>query len=103
MASLRNTLENTETAQLLRAYYSTKAYLIFDISVFNAGISIFIKCTDIFKFMNNNTWNGNDFIIENDNTIKYYIVMTLKQRINIDLGYKITPNQLKRIKKILKS
>jgi len=54
--------------------------LYFDVSVFNVGASINIKCTDTFKQPSERTWNGYDFIIENDDTTKYYIEKELNNR-----------------------
>jgi len=78
--SLLTTLSEVDTKQLKRAFKSNKAYLYFDISVFNVGASISIKCTDTFKQPSNRTWNGYDFIIENDDTTKYYIEKELNNR-----------------------
>ena len=101
MASLINTLENTDLNDLLRAYKSEKEYLYFNVSVFNVGTSIFIKCTNNFKEINHNKWNGYDFIIENDSTTKYYIQEVLKTILN-DFTIVKTDLQTKKIKKIIK-
>jgi hypothetical protein len=101
MASLINTLENTDLNDLLRAYKSEKEYLYFNVSVFNVGASIFIKCTNNFKEINPNKWNGYDFIIENDSTTKYYIQEVLKTILN-DFTIVKTDLQTKKIKKIIK-
>lgn len=100
--SLINTLENTNTAELLRAINSAKSYLYFDISVFNIGASINIKCTDTYKEINRNTWNGYDFIIENDYTTEYYILNVLKERL-ADPEANLMPSQILRIKNLLKN
>lgn len=102
MTSLINTLESSSISELLRAYNSDKNYLYFDVSVFNVGTSINIKCTDNFKEPNYRTWNGYDFIIENDNTTKFYIQSTLKTLLN-DYTVVKTAQQLKRINRILKT
>ena len=63
---IESTLKDTPLTELLRAYKSNKEYLHFDISVFNVGASIWIKCTDKYIDLDNNKWNGYDFIIQND-------------------------------------
>jgi hypothetical protein len=99
--TLTNTLKETPTKELLRALNSDKAYLFFDISVFNVGASIFIKCTDTYKEINSNTWNGYDFLIENDSTTKFYICETLKHFLKEDVLKFKTESQLKRAKKLI--
>jgi hypothetical protein len=94
--------QNTRTAELLRAVNSQKGYLFFDISVTNCGMSIFIKCTDQYKEINRNTWNGYDFIIENDYTTEYYILNVLKERL-ADPEANLKPTQILRIKNLLKN
>jgi len=101
MGTLINILENANVNDLLRAVNSTKEYLYFDISVFNVGASIFIKCTDTFKEPSARTWNGYDFIIENDSTTNYYILGALKTILN-DMTVTKTDRQIERIKLILK-
>ena len=91
--TLTSVLSETNTKDLLRAINSNKEYLFFDISVFNAGAVINIKCTDIYKEINPNTWNGYDFIIENDETTKYYIAKELEQRLRV----KTTDKELNKI------
>lgn len=98
--TLTNVLQSTDINDLLRAYNSNKAYLFFDISVFNIGVIINIKCTNNHKEINHNIWNGYDFIIENDSTTKYYIQQTLKDLLN-DYTIVKTDKQLKRINKII--
>jgi len=100
--TLTNVLQSAKISDLLRVFNSDKEYLFFDISVFNVGVSINIKCTDTFKNINPNFWNGYDFIIENDNTTKYYIQQTLKDLLN-DFTIVKTDKQILRIKKILKT
>ncbi|HEY6143698.1 MAG TPA: hypothetical protein VIV55_09840 [Flavobacterium sp.] len=99
--TLTTTLENTQTSELLRAYNSNKEYLFFDISVFNAGASIHIKCTDNYKEINRNTWNGYDFILENDSTTKYYILSTLKDRLLYKEGHILSDKEIKKINQII--
>lgn len=104
--TLTSTLAATPTKELLRAYNSDKEYLFFDISVFNVGAAISIICTDHYKEINQNTWNGYDFMIENDSTTKFYIFNALKERITEDNhlanpeGHKLTDRQQKRIKSL---
>jgi len=80
--TLTSILSETPVKELKRALNSTKEYLYFDISVFNVGALIKIICTDRFKHINPNTWNGYNFIIENDDTTKYYIQQILNDRKN---------------------
>ena len=80
MNTLTSTISATSTKELRRALNSNKDYLYFDISVFNVGASIHIKCTDKFTPPSYRTWNGYDFIVENDETTKYYITKELQTR-----------------------
>jgi len=100
--SLINTLQSSSIKDLLRAFNSSKDYLFFNVSVFNAGVCISINCTDSYKDINPNTWNGYDFIIENDNTTKYYILQVLKELLN-DFTLNKTESEVKKINKILKA
>ena len=97
-----STLKKTPVKELLRALNSEKEYLFFDISVFNVGASINIKCTDTYKEINRNTWNGYDFLFENDSTTKFYIVQTLKGFLENDLSKFRKPSQIKRAKQLIK-
>ena len=63
--NLKDIIKETPTPELLRASKSNKEYFYFNISVFNVGVNISIKCTNNYKEPNYNTWNGYDFIIEN--------------------------------------
>lgn len=63
--NLTDIIKETQTHELLRASKSNKEYFYFDISVFNVGVNVSIKCTNNYKEPNYNTWNGYDFIIEN--------------------------------------
>jgi len=100
--SLINTLQTSPIKELLRAFNSSKDYLFFDISVFNAGVAINIKCTDAYKEINRNYWNGYDFIIENDDTTKYYILNVLSELLN-DFTVNKTAAEIKRIKAIIRA
>jgi hypothetical protein len=73
--TLTSVLQATPTTELRRALNSQKEYLYFDISVF-------IKCTNTYKEPSPTTWNGYDFIIENDDTTNFYINEELKSRNN---------------------
>lgn len=77
--TLTSILKQTPLKELKRALNSSKEYLFFNISVFNTGAIIRIKCTNIYKEINYNTWNGYDFIICNDSTTKYYIQQAIKE------------------------
>lgn len=78
--TLTSTLQAATTKDLQRASNSNKEYLYFDISVFNVGARIQIKCTDTFKQPSYRTWNGYDFLIENDSTTNFYIKQELESR-----------------------
>ena len=92
--SLISTLQETPTKELIRALNSDKGYLYFNISVFNVGAKIEIKCTNTFKQDNPKSWNGCNFIVENCRTTKYYIHSVLKERIEAG-GYVFTDRQKK--------
>ena len=77
--TLTSILKQTPLKELKRALNSNKEYLFFNISVFNVGASIHIKCTNNYKEPNYDTWNGYDFIICNDYTTKYYIEQAIKE------------------------
>ena len=78
--TLTKIVSETPTKELKRALNSVKDYLFFDISVFNVGACISIKCTNIYKEINPNTWNGYDFTTANDELVKYIIEEELKRR-----------------------
>jgi len=80
MYTLTSIISETPTKELKRAYNTNKSYLHFNVSVFNVGVQISIKCTDIFKQINYNTWNGYDQFHENDELINYAIEQELKNR-----------------------
>jgi len=98
--TLTSTLTEAPTRELLRAYNSEKAYLYFDISVFNVGASINIICTDQFKQPSARTCNGYNFLIENDDTTKFYILWALADR-RQEGEHQATPAQLKKINSIV--
>ena len=72
-------LKETNIKDLFRALNSEKSYLSFEISVFNVGANIKVICTDTYKEINRNKWNGYNFSFENDKTTKYYIISTLEE------------------------
>lgn len=78
--NLYETIKAAPTKELLRAFKSNKQYLQFNVSVFNVGAAIHIKCTDIYKEINYNNWNGYDSIHENDYLINELIEQELKNR-----------------------
>jgi len=80
--TLTSILSQTNSKVLLRALNSEKQYLYFDISVFNVGANINIICTNNFKQPSARTWNGYNFIIENEENTKFYIVQELNSRLN---------------------
>lgn len=80
--TLTSILSACNIKDLKRALNSDKEYLFFKVSVFNAGVSVQVKCTDIFKSINGNTWNGYDCIFENDKTTKFYIKQAIKDKLN---------------------
>lgn len=92
-------LKGTNIKDLFRALNSEKCYLSFKISVFNVGANIKVICTDAYKEINRNTWNGYDFCFENDKTTKYYIISTLEEI------YKESPEKFtkKQINELFKS
>jgi hypothetical protein len=78
--NLNDIIQATQTPELLRAYKSNKEYFYFNISVFNVGVNICIKCTNKYKEPSPHTWNGYDFIIENDYFINELIEKELNNR-----------------------
>ena len=85
--TLTNIISNLETKQLLRLYKSQKYYFYFDISVFNTGANINVICTNRYKEINYRTWNGYNFISENDDLIHYLIESELLNRNALKLHY----------------
>ncbi len=102
MNNLIDTLHYTNLSDLFRAFNSNKEYFYFDISVYNVGANIQIKCTNTFKNINPNTWNGYNFLIENDGYINCLIYEALKNILN-DISINKTDKQIKRINSILKN
>lgn len=77
--TLTSILSETSYSDLRVALKSNKEYLLFKISVFNVGIYVNIKRTNNFTQFGRN-WNGYDFILENDDTMKFYIKQELQNR-----------------------
>jgi len=100
--TLTNALSETPTKELLRALNSEKECLYFEISVFNAGAAISIVCTNIYRQINRNTWNGYDFLILNSFDTKYYIAETLKDRIKETSNFS-SRSQYNRTKKAIEN
>jgi hypothetical protein len=80
--TLTNVLTGTSVKDLLRAANSDKEYLSFDISVFNVGAVIRVKCTDNYKEINPQTWNGYDFTTSNCENTKHCIAARLVDYVN---------------------
>ena len=99
--TLTTILSEAPIKDLLRALNSNKGYLFFDVSIFNVGAQIGITCTDNYKEINYNTWNGYDSIHENDYFISELIVESLKESINNNIEKFKTPRQLKRAKELI--
>jgi hypothetical protein len=78
--NLKDIIKETSTPELLRASKTNKEYFYFNISVFNVGVNISIKCTNKYKEPNYKTWNGYDFIIENDYFMNELIENELNNR-----------------------
>ena len=107
--TLTNIISQLTTKQLLKLYKSQKYYFFFDISVFNVGTVINPICTNRYKEINPNTWNGYDFCTENDDLIHYIIQSELLERnalklhyfrfvVSSSVEYKFTSLRLARIK-----
>lgn len=85
--TITSIISNLETKQLLKLYNSQKYYFRFEISVFNTGAVINPICTNRYKEINRKTWNGYDFISENDDLIHYMIESELLERSALKLHY----------------
>lgn len=99
-STLTNVLKQIELQNLIRAIKTDKEYLFFDISVFNAGYSCFIKCSNIYKQINQNLWNGHDFWMENDSTTRFYIAQELKNRL---FDGSIEDKKIKQVTRLIKA
>ena len=60
-------LNELSEKQIKRIKNTSKEFIFFDVSVFNAGAVVRIKCTNNYKPINENTWNGYDFWLESEN------------------------------------
>lgn len=76
--TLLTVLKELSSKDLNRALNSNKGYFLFTVSVFNAGVSVTLKCTNIFKQINYGNWNGYDSIHENDELMQEFIKGVLK-------------------------
>lgn len=56
--------------QIRRIKNTSKEYIYFHVSMFNAGCVIRVKCSNIYKEFNPNAWNGYDFILESLDAVK---------------------------------
>lgn len=62
---LKDTIELLDTRQTRRIKNTGKEYVIFRISVFNAGTAVRLVCTNTYRdIANSRTYNGYDFIAE---------------------------------------
>ena len=50
--------------QIKRIKNTSKEFIFFSVSVFNVGAVVRIRCTNNYKPINKNTWNGYDFWLE---------------------------------------
>jgi len=80
--TLTSVLQQTSTKDLLRAVNSNKQFIYFDVSVFNVGACVRVRCSNTYKQTNMNTWNGYDTMVENDYATEFYIMEELKTRVN---------------------
>jgi hypothetical protein len=85
--TLTSIISEMSTKKLKRLYNSQKSYFHFKISVFNVGAVINAVCTDRYKEINRNTWNGYDFVCENDDLIHYIIQSELLERNELNMHY----------------
>lgn len=56
--------------QIKRIKNTSKEYVYFHVSVFNAGCVVRVKCSNIYKEFNPNTWNGYNFMLESWDAIE---------------------------------
>ena len=62
---LKDAIELLSTKQIRRIKNTGKEYVIFRISVFNAGVTVRLICTNTYKdICNSRTYNGYDFIAD---------------------------------------
>lgn len=67
---IKSVLCELSEKQINRIKNTNKEFIFFDISVFNAGAVIRIKCTNKYKQINENNWNGYDFILESGDAVQ---------------------------------
>lgn len=79
--TLTNVLNELTVKELEKLLNSNKEYIFFNISVFNVGVVVTPKCTNVYKEINYNIWNGYDFLIENDSNTNYYIQQVLNEKL----------------------
>lgn len=63
-AMLKAVLCELSEKQIKRIKNTSKEYVYFHVSVFSAGLRVIVKCSNIYKEFNPNTWNGYDFMLE---------------------------------------
>ena len=78
--TLKTVLQATSTKDLQRVRNTMKEFTYFDVSVFNVGVSVKVRCSNTYKEPNMRTWNGYDLMVENDDTTDFYIAMELSGR-----------------------
>lgn len=57
-------LNELSEKQIKRIKNTSKEFIFFDVSVFNVGTVVRIKCTNNYKPINKKIWNGYDFWLE---------------------------------------
>ena len=62
--NVKAVLNELSEKQIKRIKNTSKEFIFFDVSVFNVGAVVRIKCTNNYKPINKNTWNGYDFWLE---------------------------------------
>jgi hypothetical protein len=79
---INDILKSANSNDLIRAYFSDKNYIFFDISVFNVGVNCNVICTNDSQKINFDTFNGYDCVIDNDYYFKAIILDEIKERLN---------------------
>jgi len=80
MNSLLYYLTELSVNDLKRMQNSPKGWFLFNVSVFNAGTVVAVKCTDTFKNFGNN-WNGYDIIVSNDDEVQRFVKSELSKKL----------------------
>lgn len=70
-------LRSTGTNLLIRTINSEKCYVYFDVSVFNVGTVVSVKLSDNYRELHQ---DSDEFVFENCDTTKYYIIKELMER-----------------------